>query len=240
MKLIEHIKDPERVLVIWQRPDEAAKGGAGERYLVGEVRRQEGRVYLEYYDNDDATRARAIGFNGFTTFPADKESLYNGNVDTVLSKRLASTSRPDYEQYLVSHRINPEQAEKLSVLGLLAYTGGKLASDGFSFAHTFENTTPPFDFTFEVAGFRHNDGMKHFQPIDGLLRAAVEFVPEPNNVSDKDAIAVYTAGVILGYVHKGLRTVMHRLLSNHQVTGHVTRLNGTPERPCVIVLVQVR
>lgn len=240
MKLIEHLKDPERVLVIWQRPDEAAKGGAGDRYLVGEVRRQDGRVYLQYYDNDDVARAREAGFVGFTAFPANQTAPYNGSVEAVLAKRLASPSRPDYQEYLRSHRIDPAQAEKLSVLGLLAYTGGKLASDGFSFAHMFDDAEPPFDFTFEVAGFRHQAGMQHFNPISALQGAAVDFVLEPENIRDPEAIAVRSSGVMLGYVHKGLRGVMRRLMEDHQVSGHVTRLNGTTERPCVIVLVQVR
>lgn len=240
MKLIEHIKDPARVLVIWQRPDANIKGGTGDRYVVGEVRRDDGRVYLEYYNNADTAQARELGFTGFTSFPVTDGMLYNGSVETVLAKRLAPTSRSDYRDYLLSHRIDPEQADKLSVLGLLAYTGGKLAGDGFSFAHTFDDAVPPFDFTFEIAGFRHNAGMKHFEPLTMLDGKEVQFVPEPTNIKDKEAIAVISDGVLLGHVPKGLRTVMRGLIEAHTVTGHVTRLNGTQDRPCVVILVQVR
>ena len=239
MKLVEHIRDPERVLVVWQRPDAATKSGTGGRYVVGELRRENGRVYLEYYDNEETTQARTLGFNGFTAFPADK-TLYNGSVEEVLSKRLASQSRSDYRDYLLSHRLDPSRAEKLSVLGLLAYTGGKLAGDGFSFAHTFDDATPPVDFTFEIAGFRHNAGMQHFKPLSSLDGLRVVFTPEPNNPHDKEAIAVHAEGVMLGHIPRGLSKTMHRLMNEHAVTGFVTRLNGTPERPSVVVLVQVR
>ncbi len=240
MKLIEHIKDPARVLVIWQRPDANVKGGTGDRYVVGEVRRDDGRVYLQYYDNADTAQARELGFAGFTSFPVSNGMMYNGSVETVLAKRLAPTSRSDYADYLLSHRIDPAHADKLSVLGLLAYTGGKLAGDGFSFAHTFDDAAPPFDFTCEIAGFRHHAGMQHFAPLTLLDGKEVQFVPDPTNIKDKDAIAIMCEDVLLGHVPKGLRTVMRGLMEAHSVTGHITRLNGTPDRPCVMVLVQVR
>lgn len=240
MKLVEHIKEPERVLVIWQRPDNAAKGGTGDRYEVGEVRREDGRIYLEYYENEETKKAQALGFEGLTAFPYADKKLYNGSVESVLSKRLASPLRSDYQDYLLSHRLDPAQAEKLSVLGLLAYTGGKLVGDGYSFMHTFDDATPPFDFTFEIAGFRHNAGMQHFSPLTALNGLEVKFAPEPTNIKDKNAIAVAADGVMLGHVPRGLLVPMHSLMPKYTVTGHVTRLNGTPERPCVVILVQVR
>lgn len=68
----------------------------------------------------------------------------------------------------------------------------------------------------------------------------MQFAPEPTNDKDKEAITVKCDGILLGYVPKGLRTVMHRLLDKYIIAGQVTRLNGTPDRPCVVALVQVR
>jgi hypothetical protein len=41
----------------------------------------------------------------------------------------------------------------------MVYTGGGLAGDGFAYAYTLDKAEPPFDFSLEIAGFRHNEGM---------------------------------------------------------------------------------
>ena len=155
----------------------------------------------------------------------------------LLNRRLPPYSRPDYKDYLKSYRIAPE-AENITTLSLLAYTGGKLAGDGFSFANTFEGINTPFDFTFEIAGFRHCDGIK-LANIESLQNVQVTLKKDPSNQHDSDVVVVEYDGKILGYVPHGLNSVVTRLLNNNSISAFIEKINGTLERPNVLVYVVV-
>ncbi|HRC26064.1 MAG TPA: HIRAN domain-containing protein [Alphaproteobacteria bacterium] len=157
----------------------------------------------------------------------------------ILAKRVASPERLDYADYLRSYRIPPERASELSLLQLLAYTGGKLTGDGFCFVPTFRSLTPPYDFVFEIAGFRHWKGMT-INPITSLLDQDVSLIKEPENEQDADAIAIYYDHKKIGYVPRGLATDLgDGIMDEYHVAACVTKVNGTQERPKISVLVRV-
>lgn len=239
MNMLTHLVEPSRLLLLWQAVDRAKNKPRGDRFVVGEVRDDAGNFYLHYYDNDDTRRAAdEYGFQGMTAFPYAPEKVYNGTVKEALSKRVASPERPDYQDYLRSYRLPTDRS--LSLMQMLAYTGGVLAGDGFSFSYTFDKATPPFDFSFEIAGFRHNEGMA-IQPILSLIGRAVTLEEEPENEYDSNAVRVMLDGAKLGFVPRGMAdAVKAAILNRYSVSASVLRVNGTKDAPAVHVMVQVR
>lgn len=241
MKFVEHVMTPEKLLVIWQIMNPRNNENFGKRFVVGEVRAENGIWLLEYYDNEDTKEAAEHGhFNGMTAYPYEAGKIYNDNVKDILSKRVASPNRSDYLEYLRSYRLPPEKAENLSTMQILAYTRGELTGDGFSFFPDLENMTSPFDLVIEIAGFRHCDGMK-ISPIQSLMDQEVRFVPEPENEKDRDAIAIYRDKTKLGYVPRGYSQYFARhALKRYDIAANITKINGTLERPKISALVQVK
>lgn len=237
MKFITKIIEPARLLVIWQAPDKALSQATGKRFVVGEIIVTNDNVKLQYYDNSDIKEAINLGFNGLTAYPYEAGKEYNSNLVDVLSRRLPPDSRPDYEDYLKSYRI-PAQTS-ISTLSLLAYTTGKLAGDGFTFAHTFEGVKPPFDFTFEIAGFRHNEGM-NLESLESLQDKQVILKHDNTNAHDKDAILIEYLGKKLGYVPRGINNIVAGFINQHTVTAFIEKINGTIERPNILVYVTVK
>lgn len=238
MKLIQRIIEPDRVLVIWQAPDRVFRQHTGTRYVVGEIVRSAHGATLRYFDNADVRAALAAGFTGFTAYPYQPHKEFNGTLLDVLGKRLPPSDRTDYTDYLRSHLLSPACANA-SPLTLLAYTGGRLAGDGFSFAHTFEGAKAPFEFTFEIAGFRHS-GLKAFPEFTKLLGHTVEVTNEYDNSYDPEAVAVRYQATLLGHVPKGTNGMLRRIALDYTLAASIEKINGTMERPNVTVYVAVR
>lgn len=238
--MLEHFIQPNKLLLTWQAVDKAAGRGQGERFVVGELYQNGQGLVLHYYNNEDVRRATTEhNFKGLTALPFEADKKIRENVEAIFSKRLADTKRPDYADYLRSYRIPPERANELSLMQILAYTGGKIAGDGFALTYVFDGTVPPYDYTFEIAGFRHCEGME-LTPITKLHGVHVRFEYEPENERDHAAVAIYFDDVKLGYVPRGINVAIAHQIENHDVNAHVTRINGTKERPIVTILVQVR
>ncbi len=238
MRLINNIPEPKKVLIVWQAPDRQGNNGTGNRFVVGEIIRSNERVILSYYDSDDTKAAVDQGFMGLTSYPFKVGKEYDANIESVLSKRLPPNSRLDYEDYLRSFRISLEAAKNASPIALLAYTRGKLSGDGFSFYPSFEDAIPPFSITFEIAGFRHNDGMK-IDPTTSILGKSVNIVKEDENPYDSQAVAIMLDGIRLGSCPKGMRRSMRGLIDNYKINAHIERINGTSERPNILVFLEL-
>lgn len=239
MKLIENIVEPKRLIVLWQAIDKNLGKAAGDRFVVGEISNQGSASKLTYLDSEDAQKAVERGFKGLTTYPYEPNKTYNGSVESVLAKRLPPDSRSDYEDFLKAYRISPEAAGKVSPLALLANTTGTLAGDGFAFLPSFEGIEPPFQFVFEIAGFRHNQGMK-IDPISSLQSVEVSFEHDSDNEFDENAVAIYFDDKKLGYAPKGINTAILDLKGKYQISASIERINGTFERPNVLVFVDVQ
>lgn len=134
--------------------------------------------------------------------------------------------------------LSPEAAKNASALALLAHTAGSLMGDGFSFYPVYDEKNPPASFTFEVAGFRYN-GLKHFPDPRVLKDMQVSLLPEDANQFDSQAVSVTHDGKVLGYVPKGLNTSVRALLKHYTLKANIERINGTLERPYILVFAEV-
>ncbi len=237
MNLIEHIWNPKKIIMIWQTQDLALNQNTGRRFVVGEIINNE----LTYYDNDDVSEAKELGFTGLTAYPYDEAQRTRTytDVETVLERRLPPQTRADYKDYLSSFGILPECAHNIPSLTLLSYTRGKLPGDGFSFYPILEDANPPFDISFNIAGFRHH-GSKVFDDLSNLKGESVTLLPENENQYDSNAVAIMRQDKRLGYIPKGLQTSLRHVLQRHHISATIERINGVPERPNVLVIVKVK
>jgi len=239
MKLIENIIEPKKVIVLWQAIDKNTNKAGGARFVVGEISNEGVASKLTYYDNADTAKAVELGFKGLTTYPFAPNKVWNGTVADVLATRLPPNTRADYADFLRAYRISPQAAEKISALGLVANTTGNLVGDGFSFLPSFEGLQPPFEFAFDIAGFRHH-GLKAYPNLTDLQGVEVSFADDAENEYDSEAMWVDYQNQHLGHVPKGLNTALRALLPAHKIVASIERLNGTQERPNILVFVEVK
>lgn len=238
MKLVEHIVEPKKLLVLWQALDGTLGKATGERFIVGEIINNGINSTLTYFDNEDTRNAVSKGFKGLTSYPFLASKTYNDNIETVLANRLPPDTRGDYEDFLKAYRLSPAAAKNVSPLSLLANTTGNLMGDGFTFLPVLQDVAPPFQFTFDIAGFRYCEGMT-IQPIGSLQGAEVVFMHEKENNFDKDAVAIYYSNKKLGYVPKGLNRAILDLQEKNHISATVERINGTVERPNILVFTEI-
>jgi len=232
MNFIEHVLEPNRLLLVWQGPE----GSSRARHSVAELVRQgEGQVRFRYFaDTADFRGACAEGFVNFPAFRKIEQTYDLGVVDTFI-RRLPPRSRGDYAKYLEQFRLRPETT--ISDFALLAYTGAKLPSDGFSIVNPLDGVNESGELLIEVAGFRHAAKV----PLENLHPGeAVQFVPEPDNAFDPDALAVVVRAQRIGYVPKQQACAVRALYEAGSLQAQIERINGSAERPLVFLFVVVR
>ena len=233
MRYIEHLIEPDRLLLSWQAQESKNRS----RYVVGELVRKEGKVILNYFNgSEDFNQACQDGFTGHPAFCIKgKGIVYDDSVLEAFIRRLPPRSRSDFYRYMELRGLNPNA--EISDFALLGYVGARLPDDGFELVHPFDNATQPFEFITEVAGFRHESEIK---PDEIALDDSVQFIPEPENPHDSNAIRIEMAGRKLGYVDRGRLDLFHRLLNTgHRITGNVMGKNGTENRPLVYIFTSV-
>ena len=228
---IQHICEPSRLLLAWQSPDPS---GERTRFAVAELVPDGADCILRYLEGPETQRAKELGFVGYPAFDID-QSEHRGGVLAAFVRRIPPRVRSDFAAYKAQFRIKPEL--RLSDFALLAYTGAKLPSDGFSIVDTLEGTCPPCEFVLEVAGYRHYTDKLSPPPAIG---AAVQLVAEPENVVDKSAIAMKVSGQIIGYINRLQTAAFHRWMRAKDIDAVVERLNGPTDRPRAYVFVSVR
>jgi hypothetical protein len=232
MNFITQVLEPNRLLLVWQGPE----GPSCARHSVAElIRLGEGQVHFRYLaDTADFHDARAEGFVNFPAFRKVDHPDYDlGVVDTFI-RRLPPRTRGDYAKYLEQFRLRPET--RISDFALLAYTGAKLPSDGFSIVNPLDDVAEPGEFLIEVAGFRYATrvALESLHPGD-----EVGFVPEPDNSFDSNALAVEVRGQKIGYVPKQQACAVSKLLKAGYFKAQIERINGSPERPLVFLFAEV-
>lgn len=232
MKFIEHILEPQRLLLVWQ----GSEGSSRSRRAIAELIRQaDGPVQLRYLtDTEELKAAQAEGFICFPAFRKLEQSYDLGVVDTFM-RRLPPRSRGDYAQYLEQFRLRPEM--QISDFALLAYTGAKLPSDGFSIVNPLENITTDADVLIEVAGFRHHANLdsKVIRPGE-----SARFLGEPDNPHDPNAVAILVRDQKIGYVPRQQTLAVRQLATAGAIEACVERVNGRPDRPLVYLFATLR
>jgi hypothetical protein len=233
MRYIEHLIEPDRLLLSWQ----ALESKNRSRYVVGELVRKDGKIVLNYFqDSEDFQQACQLGFSGHPAFRIKNNLIaYDNQVLEAFTRRIPPRSRSDFYRYLELRGLNPNA--KISDFALLGYVGARLPDDGFELVHPFDNTNEPFEFITEVAGFRHESEVS----ADTItIDTSVQFHPEPGNQYDKNAIRIEMDGKKLGYVDRGRLELFHRhLMEGHSISGVIMRKNGTAERPLIYIYTRV-
>lgn len=238
MSLLEQIIEPERLLIVWQGLQDGRC--AGKRYIVGDLRPDNNKLTLCYFpDAEDFKKAKEYGFKGFSIFGIDTP-CHTQNVMETLQRRIPSRQRGDFNDFLRYYRIHPEAGIKMSDLALLGYTGGHLPGDNFTFIHTFENATLPCDLVIEVAGARHY--IQNFENLEELENVDIIFKADPDNHNDDKAVLIQTvqSGKIIGYINRAQRETFNNWLKTAQLTARVERINGSLNRPNVLIYVSVK
>lgn len=233
MKHIQHIKEPPRLWLVWQPGFGASRPRT--RRIVGEILPGEGGTF-RYFDNtEEFLRAREEGFEGYPAFKlSHAEYRHNQNVLDAFLRRLAPRSRDDFADYLRMYRLPiPFPGSDFALLG---YTGARLPGDGFEIVPDLSNAEPPFELLIEIAGFRHQTDISLDQIAVGQK---VTFLPDPENVTDDQAIAVFHELGRIGFVPRPYCSSMHGWLARHRVDAQIERINGKTDRPLIYLFVQV-
>lgn len=234
MNYIENYFEPLRLWLIWRASDVDGTGQTRARRKVAEiVKTSDEAVELRYLiGTEDYEAALVDGFQGFTAFSLNS-AVHINNVLEAFIRRLPPRKREDFKTYLSMHRL-PSSFEG-SDMALLGYTGAKLPGDSFELIPDFSEAELPIDFIIEVAGFRY-----HNQSANQItIQDEVDFVQEPENEFDSNAIAVHVRGKKIGHVPRPLLDSFHKWLERHQVTATVERINGKVDRPLIYLFVKV-
>jgi len=221
MNLIEHTFSPTRLFVLWQ----AADGHDRSHFVIGELRDESGMISFRYLpESEDFRKAVELGFVCYPAFRKRDRVYTEGVMDTFL-RRLPPRKRGDFTKYLEQWRL-PATAP-LSDFALLAYSGGKLPTDGFSVIWPLDEVKAPGEVLLEVAGFRYQ-GIGVSELSVGM---PVFFVPEPDNKFDPQALRVEAGGKRVGYVKRQQHDAVADWLEQYHLEAFIERFNGTAERP---------
>jgi hypothetical protein len=232
MRYIEHIVEPEKLLLSWQPQPTVGRG----RMFVAELIRNGDDTDLVYLLNsEEFQKALSLGFKEYPGFVITQQKYEN--ILFAFMKRLPPRSRGDFGKYLDSLRI-PRDAV-ISDFALLGYAGAKLPDDDFTVIHMFENAVPPFELLLHVQGYRYYVEQLPFASIK-LGQEAI-FQAEPDNKFDPRAIKIIINGTRAGYVCRGLTESFHKWFAvGYTIDASIERINGTEERPEIYLYVSVK
>ncbi|MBN1974074.1 MAG: hypothetical protein JW787_10580 [Sedimentisphaerales bacterium] len=233
MRYIEHIVEPERLLLSWQTSQPGKERG---RMFVAEIVRNGDDADIIYLlDSEDFKKAVSLGFEGYPGF-----TVYQKRYEKILfafMKRLPPRSRGDFGKYLDSLRIQNDS--EISDFALLGYSGAKLPDDDFTVIQTFENANPPFEFLLHVQGYHY---YKEQLPFDSIkLEQKAAFQAEPENEFDPNAVKVLIGGINAGHVCRGLTKSFHKWFDlGYKIDASIERKNGTAQLPEIYLYVSIR
>ena len=231
MRRIEHIVEPDRLLLSWQTPGERLRMFVAELIRNGDD--EADLVYLK--EREDFSKSQSLGFNGYPGF--DIEINIHKNVLTSFMKRLPPRSRGDFGRFLDALRIKADA--EISDFALLGYSGAKLPDDDFTVIHPFENASVPFELMLPVEGYRHYQDELPLNVLSTDMQA--DFEAEPDNTKDPEAIKIIIDGIRAGYVCRGLAASFHKWMqAGLTISAYVERINGTEQDPKVYLYVSAK
>ena len=235
MRYIEHIIEPEKLLLSWQ-PPRSSKDRL-RRFVAKLIRRGDDADLVYLSATDDFRQAKKQGFESYPGFSSEQEK--HENILSSFIKRLPPRKRKDFPRFLKALRIKPEMQAEISDFAMLGYCRARLPGDDFTVIHTFSNAKPPFELLLPVQGYRYYlDNFSYASMQEGLK---VNFEAEPDNPEDPQAIKILINSCLIGYVCRGLLDPFHSWMTkNYQITATVERINGTSDNPKIFVFVEVR
>lgn len=228
MRKIEHVIKPNSLWLTWQ-PNPGAS-----RYLVGQFKSINGLVTFEYRtETSEFKKAQEKGFVGFPSFKINRE-VYEDRVLEPFLRRLPPKSRTDFEEYLQSHML-PSNI-KGNDLSLLAHTGAKFPGDGFCILPDLSSFNGKFEYLLEVAGTRYRD-KADFESIS--VGEPVDFVPEPENEYDENAIKIFHKAGHIGYVNRVLCEPLLQKIKKKKLVASIAKISKIDENYSIYILLEV-
>lgn len=226
MHTIDHIFEPNRLLLVWTS---ATEGVPRNRRVIGELVRNDNTYSFRYLkDTPDYHAAVNEGFISFPAFTINGSDAFDNALAPFMS-RMPPRKRQDFSKYLAQYGL-PSNFDG-SDFSLLGYTGARLASDRFELCPDLSSAVAPIDIVLDVSGTEYN---KVAHKISDEMH--VDFVPEPDNLYDQNAIAVMTVHGRIGYVSRALSQGFGQLLSHSKVSGTILSVGETDERVKILVL----
>lgn len=181
-----------RIYLSWR------KGKGANRYLVGEILRQQDNSFTFHYIDDEVVKAKKEGFSYYPEFPNSGDSVtYSGDLQSIFSLRLMPESRAERKDFLKFW-----EASNLSYdwFDELALTQGKLATDNFEFLGDYNYDVNGFRFVTDIAGFSHIN----IKPGDLSVGDVLSFERDSNNSVDPlNAIKVFKGTLHVGFIKRG-------------------------------------
>ncbi len=233
MRFIEHIVEPDRLLLSWQGDQ---PGPDRRRMFVADLLRRDDDADLVYLTGtDDFARAQELGFKQYPGFNSERQE--HKNVLPSFMKRLPPRRRKDFPRFMGALRLRADS--QISDFALLGYATARLPDDQFSVIHPFDNAGPPFELMVAVQGYRYHLDAVPYSTIETNLPASFE--KESDNPQDSQAIRILINGAVAGYVCRGLVSSFHSWLDKgYRISASIERINGVPENPKIFLFVSVR
>jgi HIRAN domain len=207
---------------------------ARDRHAVGELVVDGDKVRFTYLSNTPSFNAACKqGFDGYPGLPISETDEY-ADALSIFMRRLPNPGRSDYNAYFENFGLSPEA--NWTPLSRLAYTSARSVSDSFSITETFDGFEEPFEFIFDVAGFRH-----YIDAASTIHRQdTVQLQPEPNNPYDPDAIQVLTeTNLLLGYINRLQAKKLLGWITTGSIQTEIYRLNGRPLYPRLFIFARI-
>lgn len=230
MSRIENLIVVKKIFLVWQSAD------TGDRYLVATIEEVSGGYIFSY--NEDSSEYKNACEKGFTGYPAFSLSqrIHSNNIMATFSSRLPPRSRADFAKYLKSYCL-PEDFSGSDIV-LLAYTGGSLPSDRFSFIPDLDASEAPFDYLMEVAGTRYclKEPMTLLEEIK--VGDIVQLELDLMNTYDKNAIGVFYNAKKIGYVNRLLCQTVKKYFLANKIQAVIGKKNGTNNRPLIYLILR--
>ena len=239
---VKHIVEPEHLLLVWQAPDHMKNR---RRWVVGRVDVRSTPWSMRYLigsefeaANQGATfeEVASLGYEGYPAFFRKGEKVsFDAGVHEAFMRRLPPRNRPDFLTYL--QRFGFADALGLSDAALLAYTEGKLPSDGFSLVGELRSEILIGDLMLDLAGTRYQDFGDECPAKPG---SELKLRREPDNAFDPNAIQVMWGDQRIGYVNRTQAPAVGFWMDHRKITAILHRINGRAGNPKVYVLLRVR
>lgn len=236
---IEHISEPESLLLAWQAPDHL---NVRFRWAVARLLREGERYSFAYLSPSEFTQLnpghtfedlQALGYGGYPAFNP-KRKVHETDVLSAFMRRLPPRNRSDFIEFLKQFRLKSNPP--ISDFALLGYTEAKLPSDGFSIVDPLDPGSVHCELMLEVAGYRYYH-KKLARPLQVGDEAVIE--AEPDNEYDFNAVRLVVNGEKIGNINRLQAATFQFWLRMRAVQGVVQRINGKPDHPRVYVFISV-
>lgn len=230
--VVRYIYEPTRLILTWRSH---LDGTSSKYFPVAELVQYDQKAIFKYLSaSDQYQQARKNGFLGFPGVSLKSEG--HDNALDLFIRRLPPDTREDYNLYLKQNRL-PENFSG-STFALLAYTGGRLASDSFVLIPDVSDVVPPADILLDIHGLAYHlekNEIKHIQEDSELT-----FRHEPDNEHDSYAVAIYLKDRKLGYVSRVISHAFLQLMRDFNIQGTVAKTIVTPYASRIVFLASVR